>query len=65
MLAIANKYAQAEEATLDTREQKKEKESGHMDQPNSSKGHNKKRKVNHSINVVEWPRHNRVSTQTG
>jgi hypothetical protein len=30
MFAIANKYALVEEATLDTREQKKE-ESGHMD----------------------------------
>jgi hypothetical protein len=30
MLAISNKYALAEEATLDTREQK-EKESGHVD----------------------------------
>jgi hypothetical protein len=29
MLAITNKYALAEEATLDTREQKKKKESGH------------------------------------
>jgi hypothetical protein len=31
IFAIANKYALAEEATLNTREQKKEKESGHMD----------------------------------
>jgi hypothetical protein len=30
MFAIANKYALAEEATLDTREQKKEKESSHL-----------------------------------
>jgi hypothetical protein len=30
MLAIANKYALAKEATLDTREQKKDKELGHM-----------------------------------
>jgi hypothetical protein len=29
MFAIANRYALAEEATLDTREQKKEKDSGH------------------------------------
>jgi hypothetical protein len=41
MFAIANKYAIAEEATLDTREQKKEKDSGHTDQPSSSKGHDK------------------------
>jgi hypothetical protein len=30
MFTIANKYALAEEATLDTREQKKEKESSHL-----------------------------------
>jgi hypothetical protein len=53
MLAIANKYALAEEATLDTREQKKE--SGHTDQPSSSKGHDKKRKADCSINAVERP----------
>jgi hypothetical protein len=35
MFAITNKYALAEEATLDTREQKKE-ESGHTDQPSLS-----------------------------
>jgi hypothetical protein len=39
LFTIANKYALAEEAILDTRKQKKEKDSGHMDQPNSSKGH--------------------------
>jgi hypothetical protein len=50
MLAIANMYTLAEDATLDTREQK---ESGHMDQPSSSKGHNKKRKADHFITVVE------------
>jgi hypothetical protein len=55
MFTIANKYTLAKEATLDTREQKKEKESGHTDQPNSSKGHDKKRKVDHSVNEVEWP----------
>jgi hypothetical protein len=31
MFAITNMYALAEEATLDTREQKKEKDSGHVD----------------------------------
>jgi hypothetical protein len=50
MFAIAKKYALTEEATLDTREQKKE---GHMNQPSSSKGHDKKRKANHSVNAVE------------
>jgi hypothetical protein len=58
MFVITNKYTLAEEATLDTREQK-EKESGHMEQPSSSKGHDKKRKVDHSVNVVEGPRHNK------
>jgi hypothetical protein len=52
MLAIASKYALAEEAILDTREQKKK--SGHTDQSSSSKGHDKKRKVDCSINAVEW-----------
>jgi hypothetical protein len=51
MLAIANKYALAEEVTLDTREQKKE--SGHTDQPSLSKGHDKKRKVDHFANAME------------
>jgi hypothetical protein len=31
MFAIANKYALAKEATLNMREQKKEKQSSHMD----------------------------------
>jgi hypothetical protein len=53
MFTIANRYALAEEATLDSREQKKEKDSGHTYQPSSSKGHAKKRKADHSINAVE------------
>jgi hypothetical protein len=55
MFSIANKYALAEETTLDTWEQKKQKDSCHMDQPSSSKGHDKKRKVNRSVNTVEQP----------
>jgi hypothetical protein len=55
MFSIANKYALAEEATLDTREQKTEKDSSHTDQPSSSKGHDKKSKVDRSINAVERP----------
>jgi hypothetical protein len=46
-------YALAEEATLDTREHKKEKESGHTEQPISSMGHDKKRKADHFVNVAE------------
>jgi hypothetical protein len=41
MFSITKRYALAEEVTLDTIEQKKE--SGHPDQPSSSKGHDKKR----------------------
>jgi hypothetical protein len=55
MLVITNKYTLAKEATLDTREQKKEKESDHSDQPSSSKGHDKKRKADRSVNNVERP----------
>jgi hypothetical protein len=55
MLAIANKYALAEESTFDTREQKREKDSCHVNQPSSSKGHDKKRKTDHFINMVERP----------
>jgi hypothetical protein len=51
MFSIANRYALAEEVTLDTREQKKE--SGHPDQPSSLKGHNKKKKLDRSVNAVE------------
>jgi hypothetical protein len=53
MSAIANTYALAEEGTHHTREQMKEKDSGHVDQPSSSKGHNKERKVDRSITAVE------------
>jgi hypothetical protein len=59
MFTIANKYALVEEATLDTREHKKEKESGHTDHPSSSKGHDKKRKADRSINMMEWQRRNK------
>jgi hypothetical protein len=57
MLTIANKYALAEDATLDTRVQKKEL--GQTDQPSSSKGHDKKRKADHSVNAMERPRCNK------
>jgi hypothetical protein len=59
MLAIANKYALMEEAALNTREQNKENESGHTDQPSSSKGHGKKRKVDCFMNNVEQPCRNK------
>jgi hypothetical protein len=53
MFSITNRYALAEEATLVTREQKKE--SSHPDQPSSSKGQDKNRKLDRSVNVVERP----------
>jgi hypothetical protein len=53
MFSITNRYTLVEEATLDTREQK---ESRHPDQPNSSKGHNKKRKPDRSVYAIERPR---------
>jgi hypothetical protein len=56
MFSITNRYAMAKEVTLDTREQK---ESGHLDQPSSSKGHDKKRKLDHSVDVVERRRHHK------
>jgi hypothetical protein len=42
-LEIANKYALAEEATLDTRDQKEDKEQGHSTQPNTLKNNDTKR----------------------
>jgi hypothetical protein len=58
MFNIAIKYALAKEATFNTREQK-EKESGHTDQPGSSKGHDKKRKADRSVNAVEQLQHHK------
>jgi hypothetical protein len=55
MFTITNKYTLADEATLDTREQKKEKDLGHVDQPSSSKGSDKKREVDDFVNAVERP----------
>jgi hypothetical protein len=57
MFSITNRYALAEEVTFDTREQKKEL--GNPNHPSSSKGHHKKRKPDHSVNAVEWPRHHK------
>jgi hypothetical protein len=59
MLAITNKYALVEEATIDTRYQKKDKESGHSDQPNTSKNNDKKRKLDRSMANMEQPHHNK------
>jgi hypothetical protein len=57
MLAIANKYALAEKVTFDNRDpnrdSKKDKESGQLDRPSSSKGNNKKRKLDRSMANIE------------
>jgi hypothetical protein len=43
MLEITKEYALAEEATLDTRDQKKDKELSNSDQPSTLKSNDKKR----------------------
>jgi hypothetical protein len=58
-LAIVSTNALVEEATLDTRDQKKDKELGHLEQPNTSKSHDKKRKADRSLANVERPRRNK------
>jgi hypothetical protein len=60
MLPIANKYALAEEATIDNRDSKKDKESGPSDRPNTSKSNNKKRKLGRSMANVERPCRNEI-----
>jgi hypothetical protein len=56
ILAIANMYALVEEATIDTKQQNKDKELGHSDQADTSKSQDKKRKVDCSAANVERPR---------
>jgi hypothetical protein len=53
MLAIANKYVLVEEATLNTKEAKKEKKSNHSDRPKTSKSNDKKRKHDRFVSNVE------------
>jgi hypothetical protein len=62
MLAITNKYALMKEATLDTREAKKDKKPSQMDRPGKLKTSDKKRKHDHSVANVEWPHHNRKAS---
>jgi hypothetical protein len=59
VLAITNKYGLAEEATINTRDQKKDKELSYSDQPSTSKNNNKKRKSDCSMENVERSRHNK------
>jgi hypothetical protein len=60
MLAFANKYTLAEEATLDNREAKKDKKQSHHDRTGTSKTNDKKRKHDCFVTNVEWPRCNRI-----
>jgi hypothetical protein len=64
ILAIANKYALAEEATLDNRDtnidSKMDKELSQSDRPSSSKSNDKKRKSGHSVANIERPCHNKT-----
>jgi hypothetical protein len=60
MLAIANNYALAEDATLDNREAKKDKKLSHPDRPGASKTNGKKRKNDRSVANVERPCHSRT-----
>jgi hypothetical protein len=59
MLTITNKYALAEEATIDTRDQKKDKEPRHSDQPSTSMNNDKKRKSDLCMANVERPHCNK------
>jgi hypothetical protein len=64
MLAIANKYALAEEVTLDNkdsnRDANKDKEPGQSDRPSTSKSNDKKRKTERSVANVEQLCHNKT-----
>jgi hypothetical protein len=63
MLAITNKYSLAEEVTLDSREDKKDKELSQLDRPDTSKNNDKNRKHDHSVASLEWLRCNRTEYQ--
>jgi hypothetical protein len=53
MLAIANKCAMAEEATIETRESKKDKNPNHTVRTGTSMSNDKTRKPNHSVANIE------------
>jgi hypothetical protein len=59
-LVIANKYAMAEEATLDNKEAKKDKKSSQSDRLDTSKGNDKKRKHDRFVVNMEWSQCNRT-----
>jgi hypothetical protein len=60
MLTIANKYALAEETTLNNKVIKKDKKPSHSNQLDTSKVNDKKRKPDRSVANVEQPRCNRT-----
>jgi hypothetical protein len=60
MLDISNKYALAEEATLGSRESKKDKKPSQSSQLGTSKPNDKKRKPERLVANVEWPRCNKT-----
>jgi hypothetical protein len=63
MLAITNKYSLAEEVTLDSREDKKDKELSQSDRLDTSKNNDKNRKHDHSVASLERLRCNRTEYQ--
>jgi hypothetical protein len=58
-LAITNKCTLAKEATIYTKEQKRDKESGHSDQLDTSKSQDKRRKMDCSVVNIERPHCNK------
>jgi hypothetical protein len=63
MLAITNKYALVEEATIGTQESKKDKKLSHSDQPRTSKSNDKKRKSDRLVAHVERPSHSKTEEE--
>jgi activator of 2-hydroxyglutaryl-CoA dehydratase len=63
MLAITNKYTLAEEATLNNKDSKRDKESSQLDRPSTSKSNDKKRKLDRSVANVERSRCNKIEYQ--
>jgi hypothetical protein len=62
MLAIANKYALAEEATFDNKEAKRDKKPSHSDRPGTCRSNDKKGNPT-SVSNVERPLRNRTEYQ--
>jgi hypothetical protein len=56
MLAITNKHALADDATLDSKDTKKDKESSQSDRPGTSKNNDKKRRPDRSVANSHTPK---------